>query len=147
MRHKDARKYGWGDDTPWRAFTARRKAKNQRRHKGTEAKVKALAGYDSKQLDVAFGQVKIFLPRPKGNGPDPTKAYFFMMYTYIHVGMRTKTTCLLYTAQTGSISVSTFNRRVRPLAMISAKHVNLVRWSNRLRNDNHVLHFPKWITG
>ena len=60
MRHKDARKCGWGDDTPWRAFTARRKAKNQRRHKGTEAKVKALTGYDSNQLDVAFGQVKIF---------------------------------------------------------------------------------------
>ena len=144
---RQARRGKSDDDKPFRAFTVRRKTKSQRRHKGTEAKVKAMTGFDSAQLDVVWEQVRHHLDpvRPK-QGPDRTKAYFFLLFCYIHTGIRLSQAQLLYTSTTGSISTATFNRRVRPIAHIAAEHINLIRWENRLRHDNHVLHFPKFLT-
>lgn len=134
------------DDKPWRAFTAGSKAKHQRASKGTDVKVRAKTGYDPEQLDVVWEQIKDKLPRPE-RGYDNTKAMVFIVYMFIHVAPQINNLETLFTPTTGFIRHGTFYNRVIPVLKVIAENIDLIRWENRLRNDNHVLHFPKFVTG
>jgi hypothetical protein len=118
------------DDKPWRCFTVIEKGKKQRKHKGTDGAVRCKTGFEPRQLDVAWDQVKHVLPRPK-KGHDKTKAYFFLMYVFIHYGIRVNNANCLRTPSTGNISKSTFYRRVRPIMSATANALNLIKWENR----------------
>ena len=69
--------------------------------------------------------------------------YFFLVFVYIHLMPTVLNTHVLVTPTTGSLSKSTFYRRLGPLIDLTAENLNLIRWANRLRRDNHVLHLPK----
>ena len=132
------------DAKPWRYFTSTTKTKHSRATIGTDTKVHARTGYHPEQLDVAWDQVRRFLaPLRPHRGHDNTKAYFFLVFVYIHLMPTVLNTHVLVTPTTGSLSKSTFYRRLGPLIDLTAENLNLIRWANRLRRDNHVLHFPK----
>ena len=132
------------DEKPWRYSTSTAKTKHSRATIGSDNKVHARTGYHPEQLDVAWDQVRRFLgPLRPLRGHDNTKAYFFLIFVYVHLLPPALNTHVLLTPTTGSLSKSTFYRRLGPLIDLTARHMNLIRWENRLRRDNHVLHFPK----
>lgn len=114
--------------------------------RGTETMLKGRTGYNSAELDVVWEQVKDHLPRPK-IGHDMTKAYFLLVFIVIHTGLRVKNRDLLSTPSTGTLSKSTYYKRVVPIMHAIAKHIDQIRPENRYKTNNHVLHFPKWVTG
>ena len=119
------------DDKPWRAFTASHKLKGRGRNgKGTDRKVKARTGYDPKQLDVVWEQVKAFLPRPK-RAPHNTKAMFFLAFCFIHSAPRINNICTLYSPTVGFLTKDLFYDRVVPILKATAEHIDLIRWENR----------------
>jgi hypothetical protein len=141
-----ARRGTTDDDKPWRCFTVSNKVKHQRQSKGTDVKVRAKTGYGPEDLDVVWDQVKNLLPRPK-RGHDNTKAMFFVAYMFIHLCPPITNLSTLYTPTTGFILRDRFYGRVLPILFIIANNIDQIRWENRLRYDNHVYHFPKYITG
>ena len=116
--------------------------------RGTERNLKARTGYGSAELDVVWKQVRPHLEhlRPK-IGHDMTKSYFLCVYIMIHIGVRIQSVNLISTPSTGALSVTTYYDRVRPIQKVIAERIDQIRPENRYLPNNHVFHFPKWVTG
>ena len=76
-----------------------------------------------------------------------TKAYFLLVFIVIHTGLRVRNRGLLSTPSTGTLSKSTYYKRVVPIMHAIAKHIDQIRPENRYKTNDHILHFPKWVTG
>ena len=76
------------------------------------------------------------------------KCFFFLIYVMVHLKPTARNVRnVLYTPQTGFISVTTWRTKCKPMLSKIASIVDEIRPENRYHKDNHSAFFPKGVTG
>lgn len=99
-------------------------------HLGTDVKVHNKTGYEVCVLNQLWGKYKHHLDefRPTA-AKDYTKAYFFLMFVWIHLGPTARNIgSTLHTPQTGFVSEATFRRKIKPMLLNIGSVVDEIHW-------------------
>ena len=105
--------------------------------------------FDESVLTRVWDDVKDALPRLSQRLPMWTsQAYFYVLFMYLNfMPTVARFGTLIRTKIGGTVSYSTFRKRVWPIADVVAATINYISWDRRLAFNNHHRLFPYFVTG
>ena len=105
--------------------------------------------FDESVLTRVWDDVKDALPRLSQRLPMWTsQAYFYVLFMYLNfMPTVARFGTLIRTKIGGTVSYSTFRKRVWPIADVVAATINYISWDRCLAFNNHHRLFPYFVTG